>query len=175
MVRSWVLWTLGLCLVTQSLTAKEKAGEWILTIDTPRNWARVANSLSGRAKLIRVLGKSGRYALFQGPNFSEMWGELPSDILSVQPNYAYSTFETLDPEFSQSWAFKNLLAESAWEYSTGSKQVRVAILDSGIDKAHGDLQKNRFQNPLEISENGIDDDSNQWVDDGWGWNFLNLS
>ena len=172
MVRSWVLWTLGLCLVTQSLTAKEKAGEWILTIDTPRNWARVANSLSGRAKLIRVLGKSGRYALFQGPNFSEMWGELPSDILSVQPNYAYSTFETLDPEFSQSWAFKNLLAESAWEYSTGSKQVRVAILDSGIDKAHGDLQKNCFQNPLEISENGIDDESNQWVDDGWGWNFI---
>jgi subtilisin family serine protease len=53
-----------------------------------------------------------------------------------------------------------------------STKVIVAILDSGIDTDHEDLQANIWVNEDEIPGNGIDDDKNGYVDDINGWNFL---
>jgi subtilisin family serine protease len=55
---------------------------------------------------------------------------------------------------------------------TKSKQVIVAVIDSGVDTAHEDLRKVLWRNPKEIPGNGIDDDKNGYVDDVYGWNFL---
>jgi subtilisin family serine protease len=56
-----------------------------------------------------------------------------------------------------------------------SKTVIVAIIDSGIDIFHEELQGEIWTNPSEISENGIDDDHNGYVDDIHGWSFLGNS
>lgn len=53
-----------------------------------------------------------------------------------------------------------------------SKPVVVAILDSGMDIDHEDLEGNIWVNEDEIPGNGIDDDKNGYVDDIHGWNFL---
>jgi cell wall-associated protease len=53
-----------------------------------------------------------------------------------------------------------------------SKQVVVAVIDSGIDTAHEDLKGILWHNPKEIPGNGIDDDHNGYVDDVYGWNFI---
>lgn len=53
-----------------------------------------------------------------------------------------------------------------------SKQVLVAIIDSGIDINHEDLKDNIWVNYKEIPNNGIDDDNNGYVDDINGWDFL---
>jgi subtilisin family serine protease len=53
-----------------------------------------------------------------------------------------------------------------------SKQVLVAVIDSGIDTLHEDLKPILWTNPKEIPANGIDDDKNGYVDDVHGWNFL---
>jgi subtilisin family serine protease len=53
-----------------------------------------------------------------------------------------------------------------------SKQVVVAVIDSGIDTLHEDLQSVLWTNPKEIPYNGIDDDKNGYIDDVHGWNFL---
>ncbi len=53
-----------------------------------------------------------------------------------------------------------------------SKQVLVAVIDSGIDTLHEDLKPVLWKNPKEIPGNGIDDDKNGYVDDIYGWNFL---
>ena len=53
-----------------------------------------------------------------------------------------------------------------------SKQVVVAVIDSGIDTLHEDLKSVLWTNPKEIPYNGIDDDKNGYVDDVHGWNFL---
>ena len=50
--------------------------------------------------------------------------------------------------------------------------VIVAVIDSGIDIDHEDLQGVIWTNPKEIPGNGIDDDNNGYVDDIHGWNFL---
>src|SRR5215203_2634102 len=53
-----------------------------------------------------------------------------------------------------------------------SKQVVVAVIDSGIDTLHEDLKPIMWTNPKEIPYNGIDDDKNGYVDDVHGWNFI---
>ncbi|MEJ7589112.1 MAG: S8 family peptidase [Ferruginibacter sp.] len=53
-----------------------------------------------------------------------------------------------------------------------SKQVVVAVIDTGIDTLHEDLKPILWTNPKEIPGNGIDDDKNGYTDDINGWNFL---
>lgn len=50
--------------------------------------------------------------------------------------------------------------------------IIVAVIDSGIDITHEDLQDNIWINSDEIPNNGIDDDNNGYIDDINGWNFL---
>lgn len=173
MVRGWARWALGLCLLTQSLTAKEIAGEWILTIDVPGNWAIVAKSLRGQAVFLRALGSSQRFALFSATSRSSFENEnLSSHVLGIQPNFSYSHFDQkiLERTVPQR---TDLQLENAWKVSKGSSEVRVGILDTGIDKNHEDLHENLGRNLLEIPGNGKDDDGNGWVDDDWGWDFIN--
>ncbi len=53
-----------------------------------------------------------------------------------------------------------------------SKQVLVAVIDSGVDTLQEDLVHILWTNPGEIPGNGIDDDHNGYVDDIHGWNFI---
>lgn len=65
---------------------------------------------------------------------------------------------------------------SAWDVITGDrKNVLVAVIDSGLDLTHADGPKYVWTNPDEIAGNGIDDDSNGYVDDIHGWNFVSES
>ncbi|HET9055106.1 MAG TPA: peptidase S8, partial [Cyclobacteriaceae bacterium] len=53
-----------------------------------------------------------------------------------------------------------------------SRTVTVAVIDSGIDFEHEDLQGVMWMNPKEIAGNGVDDDKNGYTDDIYGWNFI---
>lgn len=70
--------------------------------------------------------------------------------------------------------------EEAWDVSTGSKKVTIAILDDGFIYTHRNIVENIWNNPgengpdkhgLEKATNGIDDDNNGFVDDLHGYNF----
>lgn len=50
--------------------------------------------------------------------------------------------------------------------------ITVAVLDSGIEVTHEDLQDNIYTNQKEKADNGKDDDKNGYVDDIHGWNFI---
>lgn len=64
--------------------------------------------------------------------------------------------------------------ESIIKNKKGQKVV-VAVIDSGIEIDHEDLQHAIWTNPKEKAGNGIDDDNNGYVDDINGWNFLGKS
>ncbi len=53
-----------------------------------------------------------------------------------------------------------------------AEPVIVAVIDSGVDIEHEDLQAAIWTNEDEIPDNGIDDDKNGYVDDVHGWNFI---
>jgi subtilisin family serine protease len=118
-------------------------------------------------------------------------------LLSLNPNVEYAEknyigrfFQTIpnDPHFSKLWGLKNtgqtggtsdadIDAPEAWDIHTGSSSIVVAVIDSGIDYNHVDLQANIWTNPGETGggkeTNGIDDDGNGYIDDWRGWNFVN--
>ena len=57
------------------------------------------------------------------------------------------------------------------DIQTGSKDIIVGVIDTGIDASHPDLRDNMWVNKGEIPGNGIDDDGNGYIDDQYGWNF----
>ncbi len=63
-------------------------------------------------------------------------------------------------------AYKELLKDKE------SQPVIVAIIDSGVDIYHEDLEGNIWTNTDEIPDNNIDDDGNGYIDDIHGWNFI---
>ncbi len=76
-----------------------------------------------------------------------------------------------DPEYQTS-LWEQIGAPTAWDVSVGSRQVIVAVIDTGADIWHNDLRDNVWQNFFEIPDNGLDDDNNGYVDDARGWNFI---
>ena len=86
-------------------------------------------------------------------------------------NYTNSNGE----QIVSSIAGADINIQPAWELTTGSPDVIVAIVDGGVDVGHEDLADNMWMNPGEIPDNGIDDDDNGYVDDIHGWNFVDDS
>ncbi len=64
-------------------------------------------------------------------------------------------------------------APEAWDIRHDAPTIVVADIDTGIQWNHPDLQGNIWVNPGEIPGNGVDDDDNGYVDDIYGWDFVN--
>ncbi len=70
-----------------------------------------------------------------------------------------------------SWGLVRIRAPEAWRTTTGSSEIIVAVIDSGIDRTIPELAAVLWTNPREIAANGVDDDGNGYVDDVFGWDF----
>jgi subtilisin family serine protease len=107
----------------------------------------------------------------------------------AEPNYLYTpqTFPD-DPHFSLQWYLHNtgqtvtgenpqagadISAPEAWDIETGSPDMIIAVIDSGVAYDHPDLNGNVWTHPGEIPGNDVDDDGNGYADDIHGWDFVN--
>ncbi len=93
-----------------------------------------------------------------------------------------------DAMFDELWGLRDITqpsadigAAKAWATERGSKEVLVAVFDTGVDYNHEDLNANIAFNEGEMGldsdgdekkTNGIDDDGNGHIDDWRGWNFV---
>ena len=92
-----------------------------------------------------------------------------SGFLFVQSGFAMTVN---DPLFADQWYLQKIQAPVVWDTTTGSQEVIVAILDTGVDLDHPDLKDNLWTNPQEIPNDGIDNDQNGYIDDMHGYDFV---
>lgn len=96
------------------------------------------------------------------------------NVAETQLNYQFELAATPnDPNFSSLWGMTRINAPQAWDRTTGSRSIIVAVIDTGVDYNHPDLAANIWRNTREIAGNGIDDDGNGFRDDIRGWDFAN--
>lgn len=96
----------------------------------------------------------------------------PEVQLAVPDTLVYPQLIPNDPKYPQQYHLPLVRAPEAWEVTTGSAAVVIAIVDSGVDLNHPDVAGKLWTNPGEIPGNGRDDDGNGYVDDVQGWNFV---
>ena len=91
---------------------------------------------------------------------------------SCSPNYEIRSLATpqtsSDPLLSEHWGFNRVGGATVWPKVQTSPTSIVAVVDSGIDFTHPDLQGVVWENEGEIAYNSIDDDGNGYVDDRLG-------
>ena len=167
----------------QTATALSRArfveGEILIKFSPNAAASRVGNSLRAQgASVMETLGNRGWQRVRVPPGLTvdkalERFKKLEG-VESVQPNFYYSLLAAPnDPLFtsSGSWGLNKISAPAAWDITTGSQNVVVASIDTGVRYTHQDLAANMWTNPGEIKNNGVDDDGNGFVDDYYGYDF----
>jgi serine protease len=132
--------------------------------------------------------KGGRIAKFTLDNVSvksalEKLRKNPA-VLYAEPDYiVHASVIPDDSSFADLWGMNNtgqsggvadadIDAPEAWDISTGSHDVIVGVIDTGVDHTHPDLMANIWSNPGEIAGDGIDNDGNGYIDDIHGINAI---
>ncbi len=170
--------------------------DWVVQFDTTAldgiaSAADTAELLAGdgvQFQVIRGLGLAGQVLLrSSGASADDVAGWLQSSPCVAA--YELDVMQEIqatpnDPGYSSLWGLRNtgqvgghagadIDAEAAWEISTGSRDIVVGVIDTGVNYNHPDLRDNMWRNPGEIAGNGLDDDRNGFVDDVFGYDFVN--
>lgn len=115
--------------------------------------------------------------------------KMDPNVEYAEPNYIIRlTVIPADPNFNYLWGLYNtgqqvngfvgtmdadIDAPEAWDITTGSDDVIITVIDSGVAYLHPDIKANIWINMEEFSGSaGVDDDNNGYVDDKYGWDFF---
>jgi subtilisin family serine protease len=169
-------------------------GEWIVqlsatTLETVRTVAGAAAYLNDKnlgLEVVRGLGLPGQLLVRAGSADAEVRNHFSGirGVAYAEPNRLVGRATVAsDPRYGELYGLDNtgqtggtpdadIDAPEAWQYTTGSRSVVVAVIDSGIDYTHQDLVGNIWTNPGEIADDGIDNDGNGFVDDVHGYDFV---
>ncbi|WP_341881007.1 S8 family serine peptidase [Synechococcus sp. UW140] len=124
---------------------------------------------------------AGNYIAFAVP-YDISAGKFGYDLeIDTQWFYDNTTIPN-DTEFEKQWYLFNtgqgggidnwdVNGPESWKINKSTEEIIVAVIDSGIDYLHQDLNANIWINKNEIPNNGLDDDNNGYSDDIWGWDF----
>lgn len=166
------------------------------TVDAANNWQSLFSGFSITnakgfyqpsnvlAQYQNTMAQWKTFTFAKGTDLGQSFNALQNNpnVEFVAPNYRFNQNALPNDLDSQLWGLKNtgqtggtagadIDAEAGWEYATDASNVLVAVIDTGIDYTHPELQNNIWTNPGEIAGNGIDDDGNGYIDDVHGYDF----
>jgi len=180
---------------SESQPAQYVPGELIVKFRDAASAATIAaahNAAGGRTHKTFAAGHSRLHHLKLNP------GVVVEDAVSqyqqspaveyAEPNYLYQmAMIPNDPQFTSLWGLHNtgqtvngtagtagadIEAPQAWDITTGSPNVIIGVVDTGIAYDHPDLAPNMWINTGEIPNDGLDNDGNGYIDDVNGYDFV---
>ncbi|UIJ67223.1 S8 family serine peptidase [Bacillus cereus] len=159
--------------------------------DTPENLKQLQNQFSFEVQHTFPLTQIQLIKFHTDVNMKELIQTLNQspNIEYAEPNYIVSPASSSNDSYYNSlWGLKNIgqniqgsvgspnidiNVEEAWTKTEGYPNITIGIIDTGIDINHPDLKNNIWKNPDEIPGDGIDNDNNGYIDDIYGWDFVN--
>jgi len=178
-------------------------GEFIVKLKNPKMLEAASTLKAFNASTVRVVTKASGTLLVKRPVGevrSQAIQSLEQNPLVeyAEPNYIYTIVggsDALpnDPQLGQLWGLINegqkstgdggtitglpgfdINAKRAWAIETGSKDVKIAVIDTGVGYTLPDLAPNVWTNEAELNgQPGVDDDNNGCIDDIHGCDFAN--
>lgn len=168
--------------------------------NAPESMAAMLTNDQTTAKNIPV--KFGRFIKLESDAPVAEMIQLPenvSEIEYIEPSQTYypidfhqgEQVDIMDSQYGSQWGLKNtgrnsggwwsrgkagedINAEKAWTVTKGSRAIKVAVIDTGVDYNHPDLKDQMWTNTAELNgQPGVDDDGNGYVDDIHGYDFQN--
>ncbi|MBR5205712.1 MAG: S8 family serine peptidase [Alistipes sp.] len=171
---------------SEELQSEELYRWWIVEFDTEANIEAVAHALAKDSRLEAV-----EYNIEIEPIFSEpvAMESMPQTSATRAHNLPFNDEWLVDQwhyhndgslnydEYDNSYAEgADINLFEAWKHTAGDRRVIIAVMDGGIKHTHQDLQDNMWVNEAEANgRSGVDDDDNGYVDDIYGYNFLDNS
>ncbi len=172
------------------LSTSTFASEYIVKLKNQNSLKEMKTTLNAKSLDLSF----GNFALIKTENKSDLISlrENPQ-VEYIEPNYTYKVINTSpkDKEFKKQWGLENdgknsggifsrgvvgvdISAIQAWKTTKGHKDVKIAIIDTGVDYNHEDLKNNIMVNMSEKNGiAGVDDDGNGYIDDVYGYDFAN--
>ena len=155
---------------------------YVLRFNPEADLEEAAAALAGVAEISTVQYSKRICRMFDNKVYSiPDGGEAPSTRSMVKADFN-------DPQLMWQWHYINngdvavsetavvgadINVAEAWKYTGGDPSVIVAVVDSGVKYSHPDLAANMWVNTAELyGEPGVDDDGNGFVDDIYGYNFV---
>lgn len=141
--------------------------------------------------IVKLKGNKSHQETFKNAKYNEIAentylveGEVKEDdnIEYVEPNYIWTiNNQPVDPLFGDLWGLKNnttkgvdINAINAWGITQGDRDIKIMVIDTGIDYNHPDLKDNMWTNTVELNgKAGVDDDNNGCIDDIHGCDYAN--
>ncbi len=145
-------------------------------------------------KAAKIIGKTGSIVKSQKSGQSILYTVKPRKTVGnslkylrsqkgvhyASPDYKRRLFYTpADPYYSSAqWSLDAMKVSSAWDQGQSAgwlnNNLAVAVIDTGIDTDHPDLNANLWVNTDEVAGNGVDDDANGYIDDrnGYSWGAI---
>lgn len=143
-------------------------GLQLVTLDPGSDFPAVLAKYRADASVLYAEPNYIRKAVDNTPNdlyFHDLWNMHNTGQRILDPYPSFSGPLTATPG-------ADIQALQAWGVTTGSSDVVLGLIDTGVDFTHEDLAANIYSNQADCNNNGIDDDGNGYIDDCHGINTL---